>query len=128
MAFSMDITHTALVGGKILSKVSSYSSGARTSIEETVADSSTDMLVALTVDVTQVKAIYIVASVAMTFETNDGTTPTNTIALLAGVPYVWTTDSYDSLLLTGDVTALYMTNASGGAGTINIEIIEDPTV
>lgn len=51
----------------------------------------------------------------------------DTIALLANVPYVWTTNSYATSLLTVDVEAIAITNASGSAALVNIHSVIDAT-
>jgi len=97
------------------------------SLDVTVPDESSDMLVNFALDVSQIKAIYIVADQDVTLETNDSGSPDDTISLAAGVPYVWTTDSYDSCLLTADITKLYFTNASGSEATVQLEVVHDAT-
>ncbi len=94
---------------------------------ETVANSVTDQLLTLSLDVSAVKAFYIVSDQNITIETNNASTPTDTINLVANRPYEWDTDSYDSFLLTADVTAIYLTNASGSTATVYLEAVVDPS-
>jgi len=82
----------------------------------------------MTIDVSQLKAIYILSDQNITLETNSGSAPADTLNLLANVPYVWHTGSYFTNLLTTDVTASYWTNASGSVANVNIELVVDPTV
>lgn len=117
-----------MAGVNVINTSKVYSSGAVVSISESVADSVTDQLHALVVDVTQIKAVFIHADVAMTVEFNDSGTGVPTIVLVANVPYLWTTDFYYTNLLTTDITKVYVTNASGSAGTFKFEVIVDPTV
>lgn len=56
-----------------------------------------------------------------------GTGPGDFIDLKAGKPYIWHTDSYFTNKLTVDVTALYLTNASGAASSFQLEVVTDPT-
>ena len=97
-------------------------------LDAAVADSVTDGLHAMVLDVTQVKSIIIVSDQAVTLEFNNSTTGVPTIVLVANMPYVWTTNSYDTLILTADVTALYITNASGSTANVKIRALIDPTV
>ena len=128
MAFTQTITQETVSGGAVIRNSKNYTGGGRVSLDEPVADSVTDQLHNLAIDVSEVVSCYIVASVAMLLETNAiDATGGNTLNLIAGVPYVFTSDSLDSFLLTLDVTKIYMTNASGAAGTIKLEIVYDPT-
>lgn len=105
----------------------SYSGSSFLELEESVANGSTDLAIVVAIDVSAVKAFYIISDVAMTIETNSGSSPTNTLSLVAGVPYLWTTDSYNTFKLTGDVTVMYATNASGSAGTLKLRVLQDAT-
>ena len=127
----MSFTHTIAknwkgAGREILSS-KKYTGNAQQSISESVPDSSSDFFVAFSCDVSEIKSIFILSAVDMTLETNDGATPIDTINLKAGIPYIWHTDSYFTNLLGTDVTALYLTTGSVGAGTFQLEVITDPT-
>lgn len=113
-------------GGSITATQKTYSADKHVQLDQTVPANSTNLLTALTLDVSQLKSIIIKSSVAMTLEFNDSTTGVPTLALVAGVPYIWNEDSYDACLLTDDVTALYITNTT--AGTLELSAIVDPTV
>lgn len=126
MAFTHRITQS-VAGGKPVTKENDYSGSGQLSIDETIAESTTDGLVVMSLDVSQIKSVYIVSTVDMLLETNSGSTPDDTISLVAGVPYVWTTDSYDSNLLATDITAIYLTNTSGGSGNFTLECVYDAT-
>lgn len=94
---------------------------------ETVANGQTDKQLNIAIDVSAVKGFWLESDQDVTFETNDGSTPDNTISLLAGKPYVWDADSYDAFLLDTDVTAVFITNASGAAATIWLLVDYDAT-
>jgi len=101
--------------------------GAENNLSESVTDG-TDQLVAFVADVSQMKS-FIVWSAGgnMTVETNNGTTPGNTLTLVDGVEQVWITGMPTAANpLTVDVTALYITNT--GTATLNIRSLIDPTV
>lgn len=78
-------------------------------------------------DVSACKSFYLESDQDVTFETNDGTTPDDTIALKADKPYVWHTDAYDDFLLSTDVTSVFITNASGATATIYCVALYDAT-
>lgn len=127
----MSFTHKILKrwsgDARSLEAENSYSGDGQVSRSVDVPDETTDMLVNIALDVDQIKAIFIKSTKDVTLETNDGSDPDNTIALVANEPYVWHTDSYFANLLTEDVTAIYLTNASGAAAVVSIEAVYDST-
>ena len=125
MSFTHQVTEKVLVGGESITKTNTLTSGSKISIDESLSIG-TNTLVALTLDVSQVKACYILADTAMTIKTNSSGSPANTLTLVANIPYVWYTNKYDTFKLTTDVTALYVTNAA--AGRLQMEFLVDPTV
>lgn len=122
-----ELLEQVVVGDRTIKKTQSLSSTARLSLEETVATGQTNKQIAFTLDVSQLKAIVIVSDKDVTFETNSGSSPVDTIALLADIPYVWHYQSYHACLLTTDVTAIFITNASGATATLQIEALYDAT-
>ena len=103
-----------------------YTGQSYTEIDEDIAVG-TDVQVTIAIDVSAVKAFYIVSDRAITLETNSGGSPVNTIALLAGIPYFWHTSMYDTFKLTTDVTAMFFTNASGATAAVKVRVLQDPT-
>ena len=115
--------------GEQLDRDEDVSAGELVTIEEAIADSETDKLVALTLDVSQLKAMYLECDQDVTLETNDGSTPDDTISLSANVPQLWSESDGASLRpLTVDVTGLYVTNASGSTANLKGRFLVDPTV
>ncbi|QDV50854.1 hypothetical protein [Gimesia fumaroli] len=95
--------------------------------EIAVADSSTDLAINLAIDVSALKLLYMVSDQDLIVETNDGTTPDDTITLKAGKPLVWHEDCGYTNPLGTDVTAFFATNASGGDATLHIKTLQDAT-
>ncbi len=116
------------------SKSFAVTGGASLRIAEAIPDSSSDLEVAFALDVSQAKCFMLLADQDMTVETNDGTAPGNTFTLEANQPYIWPAaageswaDTEDDAVDT-DITALFVTNASGSDGTLYVDVIYDPTV
>ncbi len=129
MSEAMSHVQTALVGGASRGGVAKeYTSGTKISINDSVADSVTDQLHALVVDVSKIIAVFIVSDQAITLEFNNATTGVPTIVLVANVPYVWDTDSYYTNLLATDIVSLFITNASGSTANFSLDFIIDQTV
>lgn len=127
MAISYTVTRKITTPSGTLTQSTAYSASASTELDETVADSQTDYQIAVAIDVSAVKAFWIESDQAVTVETNSGSSPTNTLTLVAGVPYVWNTDWYDTFKLTGDVTNIFVTNASGSTANIKLRVVQDAT-
>ena len=85
------------------------------------------MEVAFTLDYSACKFFSIVSDVAMTIETNNGTTPDDTLVLVADEPYIWAEGMLGTFLIGTDITSLFVTTGSVGVGTLTIEALEDPT-
>ena len=126
-------THTikqgVTVGSESLERSASYSGTGPIGIDgETVANGQTDFQINIAIDVSALKSFYLVSDQAVTIETNSGSEPDDTLVLKAGIPYIWNTDSYDAFLLgSEDVTAFFVTNASGGTATIHCYGVQDAT-
>ena len=127
MSFTHKITHELQIGSETLLNEQTLSGNGRQSISETIADSTTDGLVAFALDVSECASFFILADQALTVKTNSSGSPADTLTLSAGVPYLWHTGAIDSFQLGTDVTALYVTNASGEDATLRIEALYDPT-
>jgi hypothetical protein len=94
----------------------------------TIPAGATDQVISIAIDVSQVKSIVIQSDKAITIKTNSLSSPTNTLVLKAGVPYVWNTDSYDTLKLTGDVTSFHCINAGSADATLTLDACYDSTL
>lgn len=92
-----------------------------------IPNATTDQLVTLTVDVSEVESLYMVSDQDVSFQTNNAGTPVQTIAMKANVPITYTKDSGETNPLTTDITAIYLTNASGATATVKIRILENGT-
>lgn len=128
MAFTHTIGRNWASGSRSIEAANGYSGDAQESLDVNVADSETDFEVAFQLDVSQIQAIYIKSDQDLILETNSGGSPVDTLALLAGKPYVWTADDLWVNLLTTDITALFLTNASGSTARFQLEVVSDPTV
>ena len=133
MPFTHTITQTTTYddGAVNVSKPMSdaQTAGEEHNIAESIADGQTDLLVAYTLDFSQAKTFVMWPTVAMTIKTNSSGTPAQTFVLSAFEPVVWSAgQTAVTNPITTDITALYVTNASGAAGILNIRSLQDPTV
>lgn len=132
------ITHTFsrgwTNGGVSISKSVDVSSGAEVNLDESIPAATTDQLVAFVLDVSQIKGLYIIADKPLLIQTNDGSSPANTITLAANVPFMWVNGDAAirdtaGAVITTDITSLYVTNTDpDAAAVLRIRCLYDPTV
>ena len=127
MSFSHILSQGLNAGAGAITRSNTYTGSQKISVVEAIADSVTDGQINVAVDFSAVKSFLLVSDQDVTIETNDGTTPDDTLSLLAGVPYIWNTDSYDTFLITVDITAIFVTNVSGETANILLEALVDAT-
>lgn len=131
MAFEHVITYG--IGGAAgpISKRLSITSGSQIAIDESFTHPITNGEIALVIDVSQLKSLYIVADKAINLFFNEASTgtPSKTINLVANQPFVWTNLSgFTNPFGATDVTALFVTTTVAGATRLQIFGLLDPTV
>lgn len=92
-----------------------------------IPDASTDFEVSVSFLLAKLKGYILKSDRAITIETNDGTTPGDTIAMAAGQEREWLLGDDIAGVFTDDVTKLFITNASGGVATLTGEFLDDAT-
>lgn len=127
MPFTATVTEKITIGTTTNEEINTFTDAAQILIDEAIPDSSTDLLIALVLDVSEIAAVFIVSDQALTLEFNNSTTGVPQIDLVAGVPYIWHANSYFTNLLTTDITALYATNASGSTANLKFRVVYDST-
>jgi hypothetical protein len=115
------------IGGVAYSKKNTFTDSAEVNITEDVATAETDKEVDLVMDVSEIAALYINSTQDVLLEVNDGAGTGGSISLVADVPYVWHSSSYHTNLLGTDITAIFITNASGSTATIDMHFVYDAT-
>lgn len=102
-------------------------SGAVLKISEAIADSAGDLEVACVLDQSQLKALFIKSDQVITIETNSGAGEADVFTMVAGLPIQWSEGNV-ACPITEDVTALFITNASGSTANLIFRALYDPTV
>lgn len=126
MASTLTIRRNAQAGS--INAADNFSVSADGAQERNIAlpASSTDVQVLMNLDVSQLKALALVADKDVTIETNNASTPTDTINLKANRALIWESESgYFANPLTADVTALFLTSVE--AANVQMVFIEDAT-
>ena len=127
MSHTQRLTISSELMGESVSNTISETASSPIIVTESVADSQTDFQINVAIDVTAVKSFYIVSDQDVTIETNSGSAADNTLALKAGEPYIFHVSSLDTFLLDTDVTAFFVTNASGSTANIKVRGLQDAT-
>lgn len=125
MAVSQTLTIGWSRGSESVTKTITKSSEGGKDIDVDIIANQTDKLVAETIDVSQIKLLWIMADVAMTVETNSGSAPDDTLTLVANEPIVWWDGCGWPCPLGTDVAAFYITNTT--AGNLKAHFVLDAT-
>ena len=109
--------------------VSYESEGEPVGLAIDVPNPSTDKEVNVPIDVSQIQCLLLIATVEMTIEINDGTSPDQTITLGGDneLWMLWTVDDQDDCPLDQDVTKFFVTQSSGEDGILYVFCAQDIT-
>jgi len=114
--------------GSIFTSSNTLEGTARIDVVESVLDGVSDGLVNFALDVSQAKLVFMQSDQDLTVKTNDSGSPQETISLTAGKPLLWVPDFPEAPTpFSDDVTALYVSNASGDTATLRIKALLDAT-
>ncbi len=127
MSFALTLAQSLTGGVGLVQASKAYSGTVVLQVEEDVPDSSTDLEIIAALDVSEISVIIILSDQPVTFETNSGSVADETIALLADLPLIETSDMYHAALLATDWTSIFITNASGSTAKIQILALSDAT-
>ena len=93
--------------------------------DSAVAANQTDLNIEpFAVDVSDLKLFAVVSDQNVTIETNSSSAPTDSIAVVAGVPIIWDSQSGIDCPLTADVTTIYVTNTTAITRLYIIAVME----
>lgn len=92
-----------------------------------LANGATDVEIPVAFDSSRVKAVYILSTKDITIESNDGSSPDDTLTPKANKAISWVTGDPGTPPFSADVTKLFLSNASGAAAAVKIRILHDAT-
>lgn len=114
--------------GKPTVDLAAVTSGMQLLVDEDIPDASTDLEIAnFDLDISATKAFLLIADGVLLLETNNASTPTDTLTTVANHPYDYHENDYQAIIFTADITALFATNSSGGTVNLKVWGITDPT-
>lgn len=125
MAFTYRLNYNAITPSKVIEQQLTYDCDGGVQILDEAISAADDQELSLAVPYAQIKFIYMLATVAMTIETNSSSAPTQSISLAANVPNCWISGGPGSNPITANITKIYVSAAT--AGTLNIQIGYDAT-
>lgn len=128
MSTEHKVTRTTSIQGRSITQTIDVTGEVSHSLSFAVADATVDELVEIAFDAAKLKSIIIKTDQAVTLETNDGTTPQETISLSAAMALQWVSGEPGTIPFSGDITAFYFTNSSGETANIEIEALYDEVV
>lgn len=115
------------IGDALDARQSLVGTGGHPHVDESIADEAEDQLVSCAFTLAQLKVFAMVSTRALTVKTNDAIAPQETITLAANSPFVYIPGSGVPVPFAGNVTALYVSNASGGTAALTIRGLVDAT-
>ena len=119
MPFTIQVTRNIKEGNTSIGGAArSFTVAQVNKMEETIADSLTDVEFLFSIDVSQLQVFHMESDVALTVETNSGSAAQETFTLVANVPVTFETG--ETAIFAGDITGLYVTNASGSTATLQV--------
>ena len=123
------ITHNVIMsygtgGGSVVGNLA-VTGDTELNADVTLEASSTDINLDLDFAKANIQSCVLYCSAACTVETNSGSAPDDTIALVAGQPTICQNNTEALALFSEDVTSLYLTCSAGG--TFSIRLLLDQT-
>lgn len=125
MAFQCTLRTDVFASSLNVSSVRNFSGDLQASVDQVIAASTTNQEITLGLDISGLTLLAISSDVPLTIKTNDSGSPDDTLSIAAGVAYVWGTGDYNSLLLTADVTSIFVTNGTLAAANLKIIALVD---
>lgn len=94
-------------------------------IVDSVATATTDKQYNASITVAGLAGFYLLSTKAITVETNSGSAADYTWTLVANVPQFWVTGTGGANPLADDITAFFVTNASGATAQFYLYFLGD---
>ena len=123
-----DLTYTWKgPGGQSIIKTISQVGDGEDNRDIDIPNGTSNLAVDYEIDISQLKMFVMVCNKALTIKTNSSGSPQETIVLVADKPFVWVAGAGIAIPFAGDVTTIFLSNASGAAAVLNIRTLIDAT-
>ena len=123
MSTQHKIVRTTSIDGRAVTSTQDVSGEVGQRFVFTIVDSAVDTLIAIAFAISKLKSIIITVDQNVTLETNDGTTPDDTINLKAVSAFQWGVGEERANPFTVDVDGFYFSNASGEDALVTIDVL-----
>lgn len=97
-------------------------------IDGTIADTISNQLERVAFQRSHCKSFWLRSDQPLTIKTNSSSAPADTFTLAAKTPIEWALGDSGAVPLTADITALYITNASGHVAAYRLRFLVDSTL
>jgi hypothetical protein len=125
MAKSVTLYSNILADGENIGGTITINSGKLVSISEDAPSEVTGLTVALTIDVSALRMLFLLSDVDLTVTFNG---PDNEFIVVGGTPFVWHyLGNIENPFGSTDVTSLTVDNDGTVDGTLKIKVLTDPT-
>ena len=112
MALNGTVNKSVTAQGVSISSTTTHSGDVGVLLDESISASTTDAEYLIAIDVSRLLLCAIESTVDMTLETNDSSSPQETISLTANKPVIF--EDGDTALFSGDVDSIYVTSVDAG--------------
>jgi len=94
----------------------------------TIPNGASNQLISLSgVDISQLRGVFIGSDQDVLVEFNSNAGSGGSLSLEANVPYTWQVGDVNALLITADISSVYVTNASLADATLYFYFLHDAT-
>lgn len=129
MSYTLTRTIQISGNGMSLTATETFTNGGNPRLSESIPDSSTNLLVTLGVDVSELDfiAIYADGALTVTGVKSGPATEGADLSISATKPFTWASTDGTANPWSNDLIGFYIDNASGAAVNLTIETIQDVT-
>jgi hypothetical protein len=127
MAFTHTHARTFSRSGETISASATATAASEICVDEAINNGVTDGQITLNLDQSELAGVFIISDQVVTIETNSGSAADDTFTLAANEAISWVDGDTAACPITADVTALFITNASGSTANVKMRFLQDPT-
>ena len=121
MPFTCQLRTDSYANAMSVASSRSFTGDNQVAISQSIAAGTVDQEILLALDVSLLKMIVIQSDVNLTIKTNSSGSPANTLNIVANTPYIWGEGDYNALLLTTDVSKIFV--SVPGAAAANLQLL-----
>lgn len=101
------------------------SASGEANIDEAIVADQADVQYNIAIDFSAIQSLCIICDTGVTIKTNSSSVPDDTIVITADRPYIWYANHPDAVLLTADVTTIFVSEDDSDTGVLKILCTQD---